>query len=240
MLNRMPLSASSPEYSNGGNNYITSVAVKKAAGFTYRKSGERGTKEEAEGDKSTEYETAFKDSVKKFLIGFAVTEGTKVTRNVIQGEMNVTPNQFKLNSTYWVDYSGNEGYSVRVYLDGNTATNLFKLKLTRLTGTMGTSIGGYGYAKGDGKYFIFYVKQSGNSSTGAYYCFESDTTLAEVQAMFASAPDGSATVPTNCTDLAAGLPAADTLYDPNPTTSTNVPNAASDFTGKGTYGIGIN
>ncbi|MBF0443767.1 MAG: hypothetical protein HQK54_17800 [Oligoflexales bacterium] len=153
---------------------------------------------------------------------------------------SVVPKTLKLNSTYWVDYGSNNSYSVRLYLSGNIETHLFTLKLTKTGGTMGTSIGAYGYAAGDGKYFLFQVKQGSVGSTtvtdGGYYCFKSNVTLAEVKAMDSS---GSATVPAACADLATGLPAASTLYDPNPTTSINVPNAISDFTGKGDYGVGL-
>jgi len=52
-------------------------------------------------------------------------------------------------------------------------------------------------------------------------------------------PGGSDTVPAECADLAASMPALNALYDPSPTTTTDLPNEVADFTGSGAYSIGL-
>jgi len=163
------------------------------------------------------------------------------SRGVLQGHLDGGTKDVSLNHTYWIHYNEEEmgDYSVRMFLRGNIVTNLFSLKLARSGGTVGTSIAGYGYAKGTGTYYLFRVTQSyttgSPNGTGGprYYCFKSDTTEAEIKAMDGA---GSTTIPTYCAAFAANLPAAN--YDAAPT-GTDVPNEVTDFTGKGELGIGL-
>ncbi len=166
------------------------------------------------------------------LIGWSYTEsvtgGTKTTRNAMQGHYDTSTNDVSVNMAYLVDYPTDPDYSVRIYIRGNTITGLFSLKLVKYnTGGSVVSISGYGYSRGS-NYYLFKVTSTGSSSdvTDAYYCFESSTTTAEIEAM---ADAGSGTVPANCTGYDTNLP---TMYATDGSDSATV---AGSFTGTGDY-----
>jgi hypothetical protein len=167
-----------------------------------------------------------------FLISFSFADSSQSTREITQGSLS--SGAIRLNSAYWVDYGSSDSYSVRIFLNGNTETGLFQLKLGKFGGTMRTSVVGYGYSKGAGNYYLFrVVNNQDDFSTAKYFCLEAGTSETEIMAMDQS---GSVTVPANCSDLEANLPESD--YDVS-ATSADVPDAADDFTGTGDMGVGL-
>ncbi|MBF0363642.1 MAG: hypothetical protein HQK49_21665 [Oligoflexia bacterium] len=153
--------------------------------------------------------------------------GSNTTQNAMQGQFNTTTKQVKINLTYLVTYSSTNKYSVRIHVSGNTDTGLFTLRLSKCSISSGTttcnSIAGYGYSKGS-NYYLFKVLQG--SSDPKYFCFASDTTETVMKSMSDS---GSSTVPSNCTNYAANLPAN---YS---TSGSDNPSSTNSFTGTGDY-----
>ncbi|MBF0443022.1 MAG: hypothetical protein HQK54_14030 [Oligoflexales bacterium] len=209
--------------SNPMGNYTTSFVVKREAGFDYAV----GANETAD-----QYSKRFSATQKKFLMGWAVVSpGNSTTRAIYQGKLDSTTNDVVLNSSYLVDYTGGpmagSNYSVRLNLVGNMTTHLFKMRLAKSQ----ISIAAHGYAKGEGKFYLFRYESIGQGENGKaqYFCLASETTEAQMRAVD---ENGSATVPANCADLASGLPAKNYTTD-------DEASKAADFKGKGDLGIGL-
>lgn len=147
----------------------------------------------------------------------------------MQVEYDTGANTIKVNYAYLVNYNTGNKYAVRIYVDGDIATHLFSMKLLKgnLVGEFENyiSIAGHGYSEGEGNYYLFRLTTSGiGDATNKYYCFESDTTQEEMQAMDDS---GSETVPAECADFESGLP---NNYEAS---SSDVPMSTDVFTGGG-------
>ncbi|MFH1223458.1 MAG: hypothetical protein V1647_03840 [Pseudomonadota bacterium] len=160
------------------------------------------------------------------LMGWQCTQGTTVTPSVMQVEYNTTTNDIKLNNAYLVNYGDGSTYNVRIYVNGNTATHLFSLKLFKYSATGDNpSIAGYGYSQGAGNYYLFKVIEG---STTKYFCFPSNATETDLMAMDDA---GEASVPANCVGMDTSLP---TNYA---TDGSESPTSTSKFTGAGTSRI---
>jgi hypothetical protein len=156
----------------------------------------------------------------------------QVERKVMEVDVDPSGDALVVNHAYLVSYQDSTYYGVRLRVSGTISTGLFTLKLMKTnSGGFRITIVGYGYSTG-AQYYLFKVTTQGAAAdvTDAYYCFESSTTEVEVGAMDDA---GSATVPTNCTAYSANLPT------PYAIDASEVPDATSDFTGIGDYGIGL-
>ena len=193
---------------------------------------------ESTGDKQPVYAVArFADSVYYLMVGLSsadATDGTK-SQQVMQMEKNITKSTIKVNYTYLVDYPAEStDYIVRVYIDGNTQSGLFSIKLKQYNRASSgqsnaISISGYGYSKGD-NYYLFRMSSRGhaNEIAGNYFVFESETTEKELEAMDDS---GFSSVPDSLSDFGGKLPTDYTLDN------SDIPDEVSRFTGGGEYGI---
>lgn len=171
----------------------------------------------------------------KALLASTTTEPRQQTRQVVQGSYDTETNRIIVNQAYLVDYEGDQDYAVRLHIDGNTETGLFKLKLSKGPGAgegSGIAISGHGYARGD-KHYLFRVSTTNYAQdvTAAWYCFRSETTLAEMQAMD---PAGSATIPAECAEYTDGMPETDYAAD-----GSGAPTGIEVFTGDGPFGTAL-
>lgn len=167
------------------------------------------------------------------LIGSHTIEESQSTSGVWQTQYDSESNTIKVNSAYLVDYDNDEKYSIRIYINGNTETGLFSLKLFKYDlsdqGAVTFSIAGYGYSKGTA-YYLFRLTSAGETLpmpvTDRFFCFESETTQAEMGMM---SDAGLASIPEACAILEEGLPSNLDVSE--------VPTATDAFTGGGDYGI---
>ena len=168
------------------------------------------------------------------MFGETTIESSQTTRTVVQASFNMETSSIAVNQAYLVDYAGENDYAVRLYLRGNRDTGLFTLKLSKGPGGGsggGIAISGHGYAKGN-KYYLFKVSSTlAGSTVDRYFCFESSTSLSELQAMDDS---GSQAIPTNCSELSDGMPTEDYNQD-----GSSSPTGIEVFTGFGEFGTGI-
>lgn len=156
------------------------------------------------------------------LLGDYLTESGQTSPSATQIYYDSATNDIVINNTYLVVYTDNSYYSVRIYINGNKTTNLFSLKLIKYPNV---SIAAYGYAKGSDTYYLARVLGV-SGPTDQYYCFKSETTEAELQAMEGTGTTLEA-VSENCTAFKDKIP---TPYNIDGSESAK---ATTDFTGGG-------
>jgi hypothetical protein len=192
---------------------------------------ETGTVQGASITYTKSYAVKYLNGVYQMLMGWHSIQGTTTSPSVTQLEYDTTANTIKINNAYFVDY-GTGGtmtgtYNVRIYVNGNTETHLFNLKLFKYNANGSSpSIAGYGYSEGAGKYYLFKIDTQG--SAAKYFCFPSNATESDLSALDDA---GSATVPANCAGMDANLPSN---YN---TDGSESPTASTKFTGGGASGI---
>ncbi len=176
------------------------------------------------------YAVKYSGGVYDMLMGWYASSATQDSPSATQLQYNTITNDIIVNNAYFVNYTSGSmapgSYNVRIYINGNTETHLFSLKLLKAGGN-NPSIAGYGYSEGANKYYLFKVIDM-NDSTGKYFCIPSNATEDTLRAMEDAGDPGYLT---NCADLVAGLP---TNYK---TDGSDSATAASKFTGAGTSGI---
>lgn len=184
-----------------------------------------------------------------YAYGFAIKEDTDGTKyslltykwaptpdeqqgyGVLQGSYNDTTGALSLRVTaltyYPNGFQGNPdaSFAIRTHIDGNAQTNEFTLStISNQPGALPiwTSMVGKGVSKGEGKHFLFKVKDAYPNE--GYFCFPADATLADLEDMNTAAPYGKANVDPECAEYQADVDLMTFL------TFSNVPMQLSDFT----------
>lgn len=135
------------------------------------------------------------------------------SKSVVQGWYNQETGELEIGIFYanYVDPDPNttgeqwEGWEiVRAFIDGNTETHTFSLRIIRDGTGYDFNVTGYGVSEGTDQFFLMKMAHDNlDFSSAVYYEFAANATLSEIQAMDVA---GSSTVPSNTTDYADDLP----------------------------------
>jgi len=152
---------------------------------------------------TTSYAVKSSGGVYNVLVGCYYSQATQTSPSVIQLRYDSNTNDIIYNNAYFVNYTSGSmaggSYNVRVYINGNTASHLFSLKLLKYS-SGSPSIAGYGYSEGTDKYYLFKVDDINGTK---YFCIPSNATEDTLKAMN---DGGDPTPPDLCAGLVSGLP----------------------------------